>query len=65
MKLKHENVMKIFDTDTVEPRFNLEVLRLETREPDPELDEVYAAKYLADVLMFDTLDVCILSSIAL
>ena len=63
MNVELQSVMKIFDrSDVIKPEFNLELLRLETQRADRELDEEYSEKLLPNVLQFETLDVCILSS---
>ena len=63
MKTDYTSVLKIFDREgTVDPMFNLELLRLESQNPDYEVDVPYTTKLLPDVLLFQTLKVLIISS---
>ena len=63
MTVDHKRVLKMIDReDSILPAFKLELFRLEAHEPDSEFDSFYETELLPKVLLFETLDVCIISS---
>ena len=57
-----EEQLKKFEGDSSIPAFSLELFRLEVKKPDSEFDSFYEAELFPNVLLFETLDVCILFS---